>query len=133
MAIKARQLEKRSFDSPDSVRPFEKSKIMKSKLGDYVFMISEFEPGWKWSEHVKGFARTPSCQVPHVGVMLSGRLHFLMDDGTEEEFGPGDLYVIPGGYDAWVVGDEIARTVDFVDIEEDVNPKVPQEHWSRTL
>lgn len=133
MPIKARALTKRAFDDFDSVRPFTLGKIGKTRLGDYLFMVSEFEPGWKWSVHVQPFARTPSCQVPHVGVMLSGRLHFLMDDGSEEEFGPGDLYVIPGGYDTWVVGDDIARTVDFVEVEEDVNPKVPADHWSKTL
>ena len=29
----------------------------------------------------------------------------LMDDGTELEFGPGDLAIIQPGHDAWVVGD----------------------------
>src|SRR5579864_4437529 len=96
--VKARDLLKREFDSPDSVRPFEKSKIAKTKLGDYLFMVSTFEPGWRWSEHVKPVARTEYCEVPHAGVMLSGRMRVRMADGTEEEFGPGDLYVIPGGY-----------------------------------
>lgn len=27
-----------------------------------------------------------------------------MDDGTKEEFGPGDAAVIPPGHNAWVVG-----------------------------
>jgi hypothetical protein len=29
-----------------------------------------------------------------------------MDDGTEEEFGPGDTAVIPSGHNSWVVGNE---------------------------
>jgi hypothetical protein len=36
-----------------------------------------------------------------------------MDDGTEEEFGPGDAYVIPPGHDGWVVGDEPVVSVDM--------------------
>ena len=29
-----------------------------------------------------------------------------MDDGFEQEFGPGDVSNIPPGHDAWVVGQE---------------------------
>jgi hypothetical protein len=35
-----------------------------------------------------------------------------MDDGSEEEFGPGDAYVIPPGHDGWIVGDETCVVVD---------------------
>ncbi len=31
-----------------------------------------FEPGWKWSECVKPIAGTDSCQVEHLGYMISG-------------------------------------------------------------
>ena len=37
---------------------------------------------------------------------MSGRLHVVMDDGTEEDFEPGDVTVISPGHDAWVVGNE---------------------------
>jgi len=33
-----------------------------------------------------------------------------MDDGSEAEFGPGDV-----GHDAWVVGDEPFISIDFGD------------------
>ncbi|HEX6709533.1 MAG TPA: hypothetical protein VF068_04315 [Rubrobacter sp.] len=36
-----------------------------------------------------------------------------MDDGTEQEFGPGDAYVIPRGHDARAVGDEPVVSVDM--------------------
>lgn len=36
-----------------------------------------------------------------------------MDDGTEEEFGPGDAAVIPSGHNAWIVGDEAVVGIDF--------------------
>jgi quercetin dioxygenase-like cupin family protein len=35
-----------------------------------------------------------------------------MDDGSEQEFGPGDLALIPPGHDAWVVGNEPVVTID---------------------
>jgi hypothetical protein len=36
-----------------------------------------------------------------------------LDDGTEEEVGRGEAYVIPPGHDAWVVGDEPVVSVDM--------------------
>ena len=39
--------------------------------------------------------------------MISGRMKVVMDDGTEQEFGPGDALVIPPGHNAWVVGNEV--------------------------
>ncbi len=40
-----------------------------------------------------------------------------MDDGTEAEAGPGDVYVIPAGHDAWVVGDE---ELEFIDVSPEI-------------
>ncbi len=45
--------------------------------------------------------------------MVSGRMKVVMDDGTEDEFGPGDVAIIPPGHNAWVVGDEPVVTIDF--------------------
>jgi hypothetical protein len=36
-----------------------------------------------------------------------------MDDGTELEFGPGDAFHVPPGHDAWIVGDETCKLLDF--------------------
>ncbi len=38
-----------------------------------------------------------------------------MDDGYEDEQGPGELWRVPPGHDAWVVGDEPAVFLDFGD------------------
>jgi hypothetical protein len=37
-----------------------------------------------------------------------------MQDGTELEFGPGDVVDIPPGHDAWVIGNKSAVFLDFV-------------------
>ena len=39
-----------------------------------------------------------------------------MNDGSEAEFGPGDVGSIPPGHDAWVVGDEPFISIDFGDV-----------------
>ena len=38
--------------------------------------------------------------------------HVVMSDGSEEDFGPGDVIDIPPGHDAWVVGGEPAVSLD---------------------
>ena len=36
-----------------------------------------------------------------------------MDDGPEAKVGPGDIFEMPPGHDAWTVGDEPCVLVDF--------------------
>jgi len=36
-----------------------------------------------------------------------------MDDGDEQEFGPGDVVLIPPGHDAWVVGKDPVVAIDI--------------------
>jgi mannose-6-phosphate isomerase-like protein (cupin superfamily) len=52
-----------------------------------------------------------------VDYVVSGRMRVVMDDGTEEEAGPGDLAVIPLGHDAWIEGDETCVFIDFSGFE----------------
>ena len=62
---------------------------------------------------LKPIVKTASCQAPHTQYVVSGRVKVVMDDGTEEEFGPGDAAVIPPGHNAWVVGNEPVVAIDF--------------------
>ena len=106
-------MQNKSFDEPDTTRSFPKGKVELVKLGLISFGLSTFEPGWRWSESVKPLAKTASCQALHTIYHMSGRLHVRLDDGTEKEYGPGDVYMIPPGHDAWTVGDEPAVGLDI--------------------
>jgi hypothetical protein len=99
-------LESRAFDSPDESRTPDKTRVDVVRMGGNTAARFTFEPGWKWSECVKPVAGTDSCQVRHLGVVDSGRLHVVHEDGTEVDLGPGDAYLIEPGHDAWVLGDE---------------------------
>jgi Cupin domain len=108
------EMEVKNFDSPDEVRPFEgngQAEVL--NIGGKVVGKATFEPGWKWSENVKPIAGTDSCQVSHLGYVISGRMRVFMDDGTEKELGPGDVMAIPPGHDAETVGDEPCVSLDF--------------------
>jgi ketosteroid isomerase-like protein len=74
---------------------------------------ARFEPGWRWSTDVKPIAGTATCQVHHQGLNLSGSMTVRLDDGTEREIKPGDVFDIPPGHDAWVSGDEPCDMLDF--------------------
>src|SRR5262245_56397769 len=98
--------QKKNLGKPDETRQFPKGKMEVVKVGDFVFGKATFEPGWKWSECVKPIVGTNSCQVRHTGCVLSGRMAIQMDDGSKIEIGPGDVFEIPPGHDAWIVGKE---------------------------
>ena len=107
-------LESKSFDSPDETRPFaDKGAAQVVALGGSTVLKGRFEPGWRWSEHVKPIAGTDSCQSPHFLYVVSGRMHVRMDDGTEAQALPNEVVRIEPGHDAWVVGDEACVVVDF--------------------
>lgn len=72
-----------------------------------------FQPGWRWSKDVQPVAGTKSCQFRHLGYTIAGSLEVRMDDGTTLVIQAGEAYEIPPGHDAWVVGDEPWRSVEF--------------------
>jgi hypothetical protein len=107
-------MEVKNFDSPDEVREFEgKGRAEVVNIAGQVVGKATFEPGWKWSNNVKPIAGTDSCEVSHLGYVLSGRMRVYMDDGSEGEAGPGDVIAIPPGHDAEVIGDEPCVSLDF--------------------
>jgi len=106
-------MQKKSIGQPDETRPFPKGKVELVSLEGITFGLATFEPGWKWSDCVKPIVKTESCQAPHTQYVISGRLAVRMDDGTEFEYVPGDIGIVPPGHDAWVVGDEPVVALDI--------------------
>ncbi|MBI1885650.1 MAG: cupin domain-containing protein [Chloroflexi bacterium] len=104
---------KKSLETPDETRSFDKGKVQVINIAGGAVGRYKFEPGWKWSEHVKPIAGTDLCQAAHFAYQISGRLHVVMSDGSEIEVGPGDVMVVPPGHDAWVVGNEAVTGVDW--------------------
>jgi class 3 adenylate cyclase len=107
------RLQRKRFSEPSEVRTFPHGRIDVVELDDTVVGRMSYEPGWRWSVDVKPIAGTDRCQYHHVGVTLSGRLRVEMPDGTELEIGPGDVFELPPGHDAWVLGDTPWVSVDF--------------------
>lgn len=101
------------FSAPDEVRRPPRTTVEVVRLGGGEIGRYTFEPGWRWSECIKPVAGTDSCQTNHVGYVVAGTMHIECDDGSRGDFTPGDVYRIPPGHDAWVVGDEAVVVVEF--------------------
>jgi hypothetical protein len=106
-------VESKPFDEPDELIELPLLTQQVVVVGEDHIAWTEYEPGWRWSEHVKPAAGTPSCQRHHHGVVLSGRLGVETDAGARRVIEAGEAYDIPPGHDGWVVGDEPVVTVEF--------------------
>ena len=113
MPMGAEKFESKNLNLPEEVRNFSKGKVELVNIAGAAIARATFEPGWKWSIHVKPIANTHSCQAAHFGYQVSGTMTMRMDDGTEKTSKAGDVVNIPPGHDAWVVGNEAVVFLDF--------------------
>jgi len=98
---------RRSFESPDETRKFEKGRLDVVRIGPVTIGRAMYEPGWKWSVHVGPTVGKPRCDVEHVGMVLSGIATVAFGDGRVIELKAGTLFHVPAEpHDSWVVGDE---------------------------
>jgi class 3 adenylate cyclase len=122
----------KNFDQPDELIEIDHGTVREVTIGALVVGYTVFEPGWRWSSHVKPVASTELCDFRHVGYMISGRLHFVTAEG-EAELVAGDVYEIPAGHDAWVVGDEPVVNIDFQGVVGWGKPAEPGQRILTTL
>ncbi|MGA3284166.1 MAG: cupin domain-containing protein [Verrucomicrobiota bacterium] len=116
------KMQKRNLAKPDETRTFDKGKLELVTLGGVTFGRATLQPGWKWSTCIKPLVKTNSCEAPHLQYHVSGRIRVLMDDGSEDEFGPGEVSLLPPGHDAWVVGNEPVVVIDITGMGEYARP-----------
>src|SRR5215471_9372984 len=88
-------MQNKNFARPDETRKFDKGLLELVTLGGVTFGRGTFQPGWRWSTSVKPLVKTKSCEAPHLQYHVSGRLHVVMDDGSEAEFGPDEVSLLP--------------------------------------
>ena len=109
--------QKKSLDSPDERVAFEGIAADVVQLGDASISRNVFQPGAHCAlggRRLSADRRAEaSCQAHHTGVMLEGRLHIEMDDGSTLDIGPNDVFDISPGHDGWVVSDEPMRAINW--------------------
>ncbi len=109
------KLQHKAFDEPDEVRPYElgggRTEIF--ELDEFVIGRMIMGPGWTWHDNVRPIVGTDRCMYHHLGFVLQGTLHVSYEDGTEALIGPNEMFEMPPGHDAEVVGGEAWIAVDF--------------------
>jgi hypothetical protein len=104
----------KGFASAEEVRTPDKTRLEIVDLGGGIKAARmTAEPGWRWSECIKPVAGGDSCQNHHVGAVVAGALHVVHEDGSEQDVGVGDAYVIEPGHDAWVTSSEPFVAFEF--------------------
>jgi hypothetical protein len=100
-------MEIHNMDKPNETRPFQgHGHVDVVTIEDFTLGRGTFEPGWRWSNDVKPIAQTDSCKTRHTGICVAGHMTVRSDSGEELMVGPGDVFVLEPGHDAWTVGDE---------------------------
>ena len=107
------RLQRKNFATPDQIRQFAAGRFEIVRLDEVEVGRYMLRPGWHWAEHVGPIAGTRSCQLRHLGYIISGSLEVRMDDGTVLVIGPGDAYEVPPGHDVSVVGDVPFEAIEF--------------------
>jgi hypothetical protein len=72
-----------------------------------------YQPGFRWSTHMKGTVGTDLCMHAHVGFIARGRIHVEYADGCVAEFVAPQVVAIDPGHDGWVVGNEPAVLIEM--------------------
>jgi class 3 adenylate cyclase len=119
-------VQRKSFRTPDERVTYPLGTTYEVHLGEMVVGRSVHEPGWRWSTHIKPLMGTQSCQIHHVGMLVSGSLRVRLDDGSEVTLAADDVIDIPPGHDAWVLGDEPAVTVEWVGVHGWASPPMDE-------
>jgi hypothetical protein len=107
------RLQHKPVGDPDEVRQYSKGATEIFELDDFVIGRMIMHPGWRWVRDVQPIVGTERCMNHHLGYVVRGTLHVELADGSELDIGPREMFEIPPGHDAWVVGDEPWEAIDF--------------------
>jgi class 3 adenylate cyclase len=109
-------IEVKSFAQPDEFQELPRFIKEEVVVGGVHVARTILKPGWSWEEDMKPLVGTPTCLFHHQGFVISGRLAFETDDGARRVAGPGDVFDVPPGHNAWVEGDEAVLSVEFAGV-----------------
>jgi mannose-6-phosphate isomerase-like protein (cupin superfamily) len=115
-------IERRSFSQPDEKADYgDQGSAAKVTVGmagfgigsESTLWLSTLRPGWSWLRNIKPGVPFESCPLHHREYVISGRIRYVMDDGSAVEAGAGDHLLIEPGHLAEVVGDETCVLLDW--------------------
>ena len=106
-------IEVNDFSAPDERRTPDRTTIELVKIGGGEVGRYTFQPGWRWSDCIKPVVGTDTCQVEHIGYVISGTMRIEHEDGTTVDIPAGSVYRIAPGHDGSVTGDQPTVVVEF--------------------
>ena len=108
------RIQRKSLNEPDELRELPHLTLNILRVGSLTVGYGIVHPGFRWSTDLRKETDEPLCQIHHLQLLLSGRFAVEMDDGEYAEIEPNEIFDVPPGHDAWVVGDEPAILLDFL-------------------
>ena len=75
-----------------------------------------YQPGFRWSTHMKSAVGTEFCMHAHVGFIARGSIGIRYRDGQTLDFTAPQVVAIDPGHEGWVNGNEpaVLIEVDFM-------------------
>lgn len=109
--------ETHTYDNHISLENFPKNMAINhiEGWGGMTISVNEATAGTDFAPLLEGL-KNNSCQVPHWGYIMKGKLRLTYDDGTEEVLKEGDVFYMPPGHVAFV--EEDLKLMDFSPQEE---------------
>ncbi len=88
-----------------------------------------YQPGFKWSSHMKPVVGTDLCMHAHVGFLARGSIGVRYGDGCAVEYSAPDVFAIEPGHEGWVIGPDPAVLIE-IDFEGDTAARLglPEKH-----
>ena len=108
------RIERKSLDDPDEVRQLHLLTMHFVRVGSLNVGRGIVQPGWRWSTYMRKETDEPLCRIHHLQLLVSGRFAVQLEDGEYAEIEPNEIFDVPPGHDAWVLGDEPAVLIDFL-------------------
>jgi class 3 adenylate cyclase len=127
------RLQSKRFDEPDELITLPFVTVQVVLLGEVHIARLVHQPGWSWAEHVKPVAGTPSCQHHHQGVVLEDEVEIQTDTGARRILRVGEVFEVPPGHNARVIGDEPFVTIEFAGVHGWAKPAEAGERFVATL
>lgn len=115
-------IERRSLSEPDNEVDYGgESKAAKVTVGmagfglgsESTVWLSSLRPGWSWQRNIKPTVPFERCPLHHREYVISGRVRYVMADGTAVEATAADHLLIEPGHLAEVVGDQTCVLLDW--------------------
>ena len=107
------RVEVRDLGEPEAVVSHPLAVTNQVRLAQTVVSRHVLQPGWTWEKHARPSVGTPSCELYHRGVVLSGRMGIRTDEGEELVVGPNQVFDLPPGHVTWVEGEDELVMVDW--------------------